>query len=258
MKSVVYVFTGTGNSLQVAKEIAKGLPNCRLISMGKGSHNPQEAYDYIGFVYPTYAFNMPLRVKEFMTDMSLEKSKNAYYFAVTTCGNEPGAALSAPASILAKKGVTLAFAEKISMPANYVGLYKMSDENPKKYKEATAKIPALVNRIVEKTQRPPKKAKGFMNQATVLMQQCIFPKKDKGFHVSEACIECAVCQKVCPVNNISMESGKPVFHHNCEQCMACIQWCPTEAINYKNKTQDRGRYTNPSMKVNELIQLNDL
>ena len=33
MKNVIYYFSGTGNSLKVAKEIAAGLPDCEVISM---------------------------------------------------------------------------------------------------------------------------------------------------------------------------------------------------------------------------------
>lgn len=147
MKSVIYVFTGTGNSLQVAKTIAEDLPNCQIKSMGKGSHNHQETYDYIGFVYPTYTFNMPLRVREFVTTMSLERSKSAYYFAVTTCGNEPGAALKALAKLLDQKGVSLSFADKISMPSNYVGLYKMSDKTRKNIEKPKVIYPHWLIRL---------------------------------------------------------------------------------------------------------------
>lgn len=256
MRSVVYYFTGTGNNLQVAKQIAEALPNCELISMGKGRHESTIVYDYIGFVYPTYAFNMPRRVTKFMSEMSLEKSKNAYFFAVTGCGNMSGVALTVPAKILAEKGVTLNFAEKISMVGNYIAMYKMSQRSPEKYQNATDQIPELVRKIVSKTQQPAGKVNEALNLSTAFGQKLIYARKDKGFNVSDDCIGCEICEKVCPVSNIKMENNKPTFHHNCEQCMACVQWCPKKAINYKNKTQNRRRYTNPSISVKELIEGN--
>lgn len=256
MKSVVYYFTGTGNNLQVAKQIAEALPNCQLISMGKGRHDSTVAYDYIGFVYPTYAFNLPRRVVQFIKEMSLEKSKNAYFFAVTGCGNMSGVSLNVPAKILEKKGVALSFAEKISMVGNYVAMYKMNEKNPEIYQNATDHIPALVQKIVSKVQQPAGKVNEILNLSTAFGQKVIYSKKDKGFNVSNDCISCGICEKVCPVNNITMVNNKPSFQHDCEQCMACVQWCPKQAINYKNKTQNRGRYTNQSISLKELIEGN--
>nr|WP_207716770.1 EFR1 family ferrodoxin [Clostridium beijerinckii] len=256
VKSVIYYFTGTGNNLQVAKKIAEGLPDCKLVSMGKGKHDSNEVYDYIGFVYPTYALNLPRRVTQFISEMSLEKSKNAYFFAVTGCGNISGVALTVPAKILAKKGATLNFAEKIIMVENYVAMYKMNERNPEKYQIATDNIPALVKKIVAKTQQPVGKVNELLNVSTAIGQKLIYARKDKGFNVSDDCIGCRTCEAVCPVSNIVMKNKKPSFKHNCEQCMACVQWCPKQAINYKNKTQSRGRYTNPSISLKELIDGN--
>lgn len=180
---------------------------------------------------------MPRKVTQFINEMSIGKSKNAFCFAVTGCGNISGVALTVPAKILAKKDVTLNFAEEIIMVGNYVAMYKMNERNPEKYQAATDQIPALVS--------------------TAFGQKVIYAKKGKGFHVSDDCIGCGICEKVCPVSNIKMENNKPGFHHNCEQCMACVQWCPKKAINYKNKTQNRGRYTNPSISVKELIEYNN-
>ena len=237
MRSVSLLFYRNRNNLQVAKQIAEALPNCELISMGKGRHESTIVYDYIGFVYPTYAFNMPRRVTKFMSEMSLEKSKNAYFFAVTGCGNMSGVALTVPAKILAEKGVTLNFAEKISMVGNYIAMYKMSQRSPEKYQNATDQIPELVRKIVSKTQQPAGKVNEALNLSTAFGQKLIYARKDKGFNVSDDCIGCEICEKVCPVSNIKMENNKPTFHHNCEQCMACVQWCPKKAINYKNKTE---------------------
>ncbi|MDH6365696.1 MinD superfamily P-loop ATPase [Enterococcus sp. PF1-24] len=80
---------------------------------------------------------------------------------------------------------------------------------------------------------------------------------DKNFNISEACTKCGICQKVCPVNNIDVdEERNPVFKHHCEQCLACIQNCPARAINYKDQTQERGRYMHPEMNWKDLAKLN--
>ncbi|WP_207650867.1 EFR1 family ferrodoxin [Anaerocolumna jejuensis] len=56
-----------------------------------------------------------------------------------------------------------------------------------------------------------------------------------------------ICRNVCPAKNITLEAGQPVFHHHCESCLACIQHCPKMALNYKDKTQNRRRYTHPQV-----------
>ena len=158
-----------------------------------------------------------------------------------------GVALTVPAKILAKKGVTLNFAEKIIMVGNYVAMYKMNERNSEKYQIATNSIPALVQKITAQTQQPAGKVNEPLNVLTAMGQKFIYARKDKGFNVSDACTGCGTCEAVCPVANIVMKNKKPSFQHNCEQCMACVQWCPKQAINYKNKTQKRGRYTHPDV-----------
>ena len=39
----------------------------------------------------------------------------------------------------------------------------------------------------------------------------------------------------CPLNNIRLENGKPVWGKHCTHCMACICDCPKEAIEYIEK-----------------------
>lgn len=66
--------------------------------------------------------------------------------------------------------------------------------------------------------------------------------KDKGFTVSDACVSCGKCAKRCPLNNIDMGEGRPVWKGNCTHCMACICGCPTEAIEYKSISKGKRRY----------------
>ena len=56
------------------------------------------------------------------------------------------------------------------------------------------------------------------------------------------------------MSNITILDGKPQFGENCERCMACIQWCPKNSINFRNKTQKRKRYTNPNIQITDLFK----
>ena len=58
---------------------------------------------------------------------------------------------------------------------------------------------------------------------------------------------------VCPCGNIDLAAGKPAWLHHCEQCMACIQWCPQEAIQFGKKTAGYGRYHHPEVKLPEIV-----
>ena len=56
----------------------------------------------------------------------------------------------------------------------------------------------------------------------------------------EACIQCGLCQKLCPVNDI--EGTPPTWKHNgsCTNCLACYHHCPKHAIHWGK--MKRGQY----------------
>ena len=205
MKSIVYYFTGTGDRLEVARKIAEALPDCKLVSMGKGRHDNNDVYDCIGFVYPAYAFNMPRRVSRFSHESSFEKSKNAYFFAVSSCGGRSGCALPVCAKVLKKQGVTLHFAEEFVMVANAVTMYYMKENNAEIQQTATDKIPALIQKITAKVQQPAGKLNVLLNVLTEIFLKLFLIGKSKGFNLSASCTSCGICASVCPVGNISLK-----------------------------------------------------
>ena len=71
---------------------------------------------------------------------------------------------------------------------------------------------------------------------------CKFMLTSKGFHTDERCIGCGKCEKLCPLANIKIVDKKPTWGNSCTHCMACIGNCPTEAIEYKNITQNKEKY----------------
>ena len=79
------------------------------------------------------------------------------------------------------------------------------------------------------------------------------PGSDGGYHVEGDCNGCGTCARLCPVDNIAMVDERPCWNQRCEQCMACLQWCPREAIQIKDKTQGERRYHHPEITVKDLI-----
>ena len=72
------------------------------------------------------------------------------------------------------------------------------------------------------------------------------PQAADGSYIPEIdearCIGCGKCEKLCPLNNITLQNARPVWGTNCTQCMACICYCPTRAIEYGKKIAGKPRY----------------
>jgi len=81
-----------------------------------------------------------------------------------------------------------------------------------------------------------------------------FPTLDQNFNVNDKCNSCNLCERICPVKNIRIMNGRPNWQGNCEHCLACIQWCPAEAIQYGTITNDRKRYHHPEVLARELYR----
>jgi len=63
-----------------------------------------------------------------------------------------------------------------------------------------------------------------------------------------------ICSRICPVDNIKMVDGKPAWQHHCERCMACLQWCPMEAIQFDKVSIGRKRYHHPDVKLSDMLR----
>ena len=252
-KNIVFYFSGSGNSLKIARDITAAMENCNIIFMNK-SYNLTEKYDKIGFVFPCYGGGMPNCVEKFISELNLSENKDSYYFSVVTYGGGFGIenCFAEINKLLKAKGLALNYGTQIRMFSNYVLLHDMNDTSQQTLEANKAIIP-IIEDIKQKRNNSYQKA-SFLISLIHKVVVGSFANKDKGFNISGNCNGCSICKQICPVDNIIIENNKPKFSHKCEQCMACIHWCPQKAINYKNKTQNRKRYHHPDIQINDMIK----
>ncbi len=253
---MILYFTGTGNSRFVAGQLGKMLDE-RVVSIndylksGKRG-NFKSDMPYV-FVVPTYMSRMPMRVENFLRDSRFEKGRKAYF--VFTAGQAVGNACKYCEKLCKEKQLDYSGAAAVKMPANYVVMY---DVLPKEDAKAAAEkaIPEIrkiagVIRRDERLGTDPKMA-GHKSFSMIAPAFTALMVSAKSFHAGDGCVGCGACQSVCPLNNIHLKDGKPVWGGECMHCMACISICPHKAIDYGNKTADRNRYYLSEAKEDEL------
>jgi ferredoxin/flavodoxin len=249
--TLIYCFTGTGNSLQAAKEIQGIIGDAEIRPILSGKTDRPNKYKKIGFVFPVYFWGLPIQVDEFLKSLDLSSNTDTYYFTVATCGSSDGNAIPMVGRLLRKKGVNLHYAKKIYMVSNYILMYDVKDlteEGQQRYSAEIREIAAAV----QEGKNVPIRGENIFSKLIYYVSRTRFANTDKKFTV-ENCTGCGICENICPAKNISVNSHDNTveFHHRCQQCCACIHYCPAQAINYKNKTSDRQRYQNPQISLPE-------
>lgn len=254
MKNRIYFFTGTGNSLNAAENIAKVLPDCELVAIHKDTPLEVPAdFERIGFVFPNYAGGPPKMVADFIRNINLPKQNNTYLFVIATYGGNAGSIIAQIGAMLKQRDWHLHYGATILSYPNAVTLYPMIKGVGLFRRISGRSTRRVVDKVVKKQHKSiPVLKEAAQKRYEKYMAQ--IPGSDSGYNVNDDCVSCGICEKVCPAKNIVIVNGKPVFHHQCESCMACIQHCPKRAINYKGKTQKRGRYTHPDVKYQTIIR----
>ncbi len=265
MNHLIFCFSGTGNSLAIAKELAAGLAGAELLSVADLAQDriPVDKLikaSTIGIVFPVYMWGMPLMVAESLKKIPAEC--RAYLYSVTNCGGSSGRTLLKMNGDLKSRGLKLSAGWVLLMPGNYTPMYGAIDtgKQQKLFGKMKARIPEILQAIQEK--------KSSRIEHSFFLIDWIFsgiiyrlgssriPQMDsKYWIIEERCNRCGICARVCPVGNIVMDGGRPQWNHHCQQCVACLQWCPQQAIQYGKNTLSRKRYHHPDIQRDDIIQL---
>ncbi|WP_294581734.1 EFR1 family ferrodoxin [uncultured Thomasclavelia sp.] len=248
MKTGLYYFSATGNSLTSAKILKEQLNgDCEIISIPSLKKQPEVAVKYqrVGFVFPIYYGDMPNLVRQVISKMTFEKG--AYIFLVATYRGHPGDIAKRLDDLLRQRNASLSLNLGLSMPGNS---YLSTEEQ---MKETLANQVSNLKIIAQKIDQGIKE--DYSSLPEVAPSAVFKASNMRGIKADENCIGCGICARVCPMDNIKIVDKKAVIGDNCITCLACFHWCPQEAI-YMSKEKDierRFKYHHPDVTLKDII-----
>lgn len=274
--SIIYYFSGTGNSLQVARELKLRLPGTEIVpilSVLKEGITVQGA-EQVGLVFPIYVSAIPKPVRAFLDLINLTSTQ--YLYAVTTNCGFPGKVDYLVYRLLESKGFKLDYYSSLKMISNTAtGLMPAFMINKKWadliHADKVAKMELELQNELEFV------AKSLKNKEKNIGPDCQPPLVRKvllsitekmsplekanavNFFVDHDCNGCGTCEKVCPSEKIKLVNGKPEWSEKtqCYYCYACFNFCPQQAILVKGYEYKTGRYKHPNVNVADIAGQKD-
>lgn len=271
-KVEIYYFTGSGNSLHIAKELQKRIPDAELIPVVRLLYKEtiESDAETVGLVFPIHGMTFPIPIKNFLKKLKLKSVK--YTFAVSTRAGTKNYVFDRIRKILKRKGQDLDSHFSLTMVSNDSKFqdYKVpTEENLAKVEAAIkSKLDTICEIIINKEKNLEKDdfhvPSGFLLDRLVLLGMFFVEKTGANdyFYSNSRCTGCGTCEKVCPSRKIKMTDKKPVWQSNvkCYFCYACINYCPVQASQIKSKwymksfTEKTGRYSHPYATANDIAE----
>ena len=264
-RRIIFYFTGTGNCLYVARQLANAettlLSIPQLVKQGKYDFEADE----IGIVYPIYGHMPPYMVKEFIRKARL---KAGYKFAVLTFGARKCNAVELWDEAARKAGHTFDYITTMIMVDNWLPNFDMNEQMkldkhiPESLQRINADLAARRCWHEPVTEEERRMHAGFMAYTGLDPEKGFVMKSEKYFRVTDRCVDCGICTYVCPRGNYALTSRGVKAEGDCEFCFACIHNCPQKAIQFAHLPDDpllaRGEVNPDARYRNEHISLYDL
>lgn len=246
---MILYFSATGNCKHVAKRIAKATGDKAVSIEGLDPHITLADGEALGFVSPTYAWELPTPVSAFLGRLDAEAPCKPYAFFVATYYTTPGRTYPVAQKMVRGRPFAPFDAEfSVRMPDTWTPIFDLSD--PERVAETVTDAEPLIDDVIGKVvaresgdwcgPRTPRIAAPAMHLHHLSM------RRTSHFSVDETCIGCGLCAKRCPAQAIEMRNGMPTWaKESCFACLRCLHSCPKFAIQYGRNTRTHGQYRHP-------------
>ena len=248
---MIFYFSGTGNTRWAAEQLAQAIGDELLYipdELGENKCYQLKNGERLGFCFPTHGWQPPRIVREFIRQATFHIQPSTYIYALTTCGDNMGYAMRILRKELRQKGLSLDATFAVVMPESNVCFSFLHLDTPeserRKIEAARQRMPHICQIVKDKEVGIEELVKGAIPFTFTYILGGYYNKHlitDEKFWVdNKACIQCGLCAKHCPVNDI--EGLPPHWKHDgsCTNCLACYHYCPTHAIHWGN--MQRGQY----------------
>lgn len=247
-------FTATGNCLYVAKRIGGDLLSIpRLMRQ----ETIEIIDDAVGVVCPVYAVEMPMMVREFLKKA---KIRTDYFFFIYTYGSGYGEAFAHVELAVREVGLKLSYINAVIMVDNFLPVFDMQEQmDTLPQKDVEGQLEIIYQDIAQRKERIVTITPEIEANMALYRERLGIPILRKnmaqGYTVNDACIQCGICAKVCPANNIKV-TDKVIFSDHCEVCYACLQNCPQNALHTKVE-KNTVHFRNENVSLQDIIEANE-
>lgn len=268
----IYYFSGTGNSLYVARELQKRVPETDLIPVVSLLEKDiiETSAETVGFVFPIHRMTIPIPVKKFLKKLNLKSA--SYIFAVATRAGTQHVAFVEIDNILKKQGKILNSCFSINMACNdprdkdWHPVTKEMIENIEF--EVRIRLNSIRKIIVNKENSREEYSEltpaGYLLEHSLRLGLAYSEHRgtEDYFYSDSKCTGCGICEKVCLSGKIKMIDKKPVWQRgiNCYLCYACLNYCPVHSIQIKSRiylksyTEENERYCHPYATADDIAE----
>ena len=246
---MVLFFSATGNTEFIARQLALKLgDDCLnlLDRVKRGDHSPLHSEKPFIICAPVYVCEMPRFLARYLKQQTFTGSREVYF--IFTSGGYAGISGQLAKAMVRKKKMKYLGHAEFKMPRNYVANDHYSMLPAEQVQERILNSCRHLEEVVADIQAGRKlKARHIWLFETIITLPfnpvwSRLKYKTDDFYTTDACVGCGRCERLCPLNNISLKNRKPVWGQECTHCMACIANCPTEAIEYGTISQTKEKY----------------
>lgn len=235
-KNVIFCYSGSGNCLDIAKNIAKRLGDTDIVMMrAEPEVKDVRGAKRVGFVFPCYAGGLPGDVEKFVSELRVDPE--SYTFGIVCYAGYPGVGMAKIHDIVPLDywaGITHQCSCIWLMPHNLMLPPLDAEKAQARSEKLAAKIADDILYVKHLSGRP---LSNPVNALEAKAWPMLSGKKAAKMTVTDSCVGCGQCARLCPIG-----------------CLSCLQYCPKQAINMGGATVKRERYHNPNVSAADLCQ----